>query len=470
VRGCSNDIYHRAVRTILLCLLVHDRLSNATPWRANGDEKLSVASTALYDSGVVCHACACKEIRSRHICFHDEIVHPNLRYPSRNHVPLRFDMAPKANPGPATDHSSHHDARARTQTRGSDDDARNDADDADNDSEYGAEGGEEDHESSDTSSNYSSVSGDSLPPIQAHGHTYHGSGRHMLPNDESEVKRLALQHELFKLCLDGALIHTKLPASASDPNSDLPKLRVLDVGSGSGVWACEMAQRYPHTQILGIDLSSAMLPKEVPANLTFEIADAAEPWPWPPGTFDFIHMRSLIGGGIRDWQALVRTAFHHLRPGGQLEYTEMDTRFYDVDPEHADLPAGETPQIGAACLEYERILQEHFQTIKIDIHALGRVSDWLSDMGAEGIRERSDFLPLKSWGNDPLTRKKGEILGEMIDSDTALENWNMFLFGLCGWEDEATRELLRKVREEVRDPKLRSYSKVTFITARKPIG
>jgi methylase of polypeptide subunit release factors len=31
--------------------------------------------------------------------------------------------------------------------------------------------------------------------------------------------------------------------------------RVLDIGTGTGIWAIEFAKRYPHTQVIGTDLS-----------------------------------------------------------------------------------------------------------------------------------------------------------------------------------------------------------------------
>ncbi|UZP32394.1 hypothetical protein NXS19_000210 [Fusarium pseudograminearum] len=74
-----------------------------------------------------------------------------------------------------------------------------------------------------------------------------------------------------------------------------------------------MAKRYPQVNILGIDLSSALLPEDVPPNVTFEIADATDPW--PARTYDFIHMRSLAGAGVRDWDSLLAEAYEHLKPG-----------------------------------------------------------------------------------------------------------------------------------------------------------
>ncbi|UPL00558.1 hypothetical protein LCI18_011492 [Fusarium solani-melongenae] len=323
---------------------------------------------------------------------------------------------------------------------------------------------EDDADFSDTSSNYSTISQDSLPPIHAYGHTYHGSGQLFTPNDASEAHRMALQHGLFKLCLDGHLVATRLPF---DQHTLENPLRILDIGAGSGLWACDMAQHYPQVEILGIDLSSALLPKDVPPNVTFEIADATDPWPSP--TYDFIHMRNLVGGGVRDWGALLASAYAHLKPGGQLEFTEIRPRFFDVDAEQADLPnlmAGEKPEIGAACLEFEMTFVGMCMKMGLDFDPVPRVPEWLADLGAEAIRERVDWLPVKSWGTDPIYRKKGEVLGEMIDS--GLENWTMMLFGMCGWKENDTRALLDRVKMEVQDPMLRSYGKVTFITARKP--
>lgn len=276
---------------------------------------------------------------------------------------------------------------------------------------------EDDAGISDTCSNFSTVSEDSMPPIHAYSHTYHGSGQLMTPNDESEARRMALQHKLFQLCLDGGLVDTKLPLENHTPENPF---QILDIGAGSGIWACEMAQLHPQVNILGIDITRALLPNNVPANVTFEIADVMDPW--PPHTYDFIHMRNLVGGGIRDWQALIARAFAYLKPGGLLEFTENRPRFFDVELEHADLPglpAGARPDVGAACREFQAAYAAMCQKEGLDSDPIPNMPGFLSDLGAVSIRERSDWLPVKSWGNDPIMRKKGEILGEMMQYSTS---------------------------------------------------
>ena len=62
---------------------------------------------------------------------------------------------------------------------------------------------------------------------------------------QRELDRLDLQHHVIKLLLNGEL-HL---APLQDPR------RVLDVGTGTGLWAIEMGDRFPNAQVTGTDLS-----------------------------------------------------------------------------------------------------------------------------------------------------------------------------------------------------------------------
>ncbi|KAF3073282.1 Secondary metabolism regulator LAE1 [Trichoderma lentiforme] len=378
-----------------------------------------------------------------------------------------------------------HDAAAKTDDEEEEDAEEHEHGEEDEEEVEGLEDhdDEDDATASDSNSNYSSASEDALPPIHEYGHVYHGSGRMVTPNDPCENQRQAYQHELFTLCLGGALTFTKLPLEHLSPDS--PRFHILDVGCGGGHWGMEMAQSNPLVDVLGIELSSANLPKEVPPNLTFEIADAAEDW--PPRLYDFIHLRNLVGGGIRDWRRLIVQAFDHLKPGGQLEFTEVTPLFFGVDPDptsessddadtdaETDQQQAETEQqrpraaLGAATIEYGAVFAEIAAAQGIDFDPTPKVRPWLRELGAESVRERSDWMPVRNWARDPVVRKKGEILYKMLE--TGCNHWTLRMFGLAGWEEAKTRELLDRVMKEYDDPLLRSCIKVTFISARKPGG
>lgn len=336
------------------------------------------------------------------------------------------------------------------------------------------------------SSNYSTISHDTLPPFHAHDHTYHGSRRLYTPNDASESHRFDLQHELFKLCLDGELVAAKLPL---EPNRSAPaqselghaagteqhEFHILDVGAGNGVWAMEMAQRYPQATILGIDLSSSLLPSNVPPNLTFEIGDVAEPWP-PGKLYDFIHVRNLVGGGVRDWAGFVKEVYAHLKPGGQMQLTEVTPNFFDADAVKGNGRGEGQGEVGGeqrstvkatACVEYITQFVNLSRERGLNFDPLPYVTPTLSSLGAQELRERVDWVPVKSWAHaDPVTMRKGALVEEILGM--GMENWTMRLFGECGWEDGETRALLSRVMREVTDEKMRSVLKATFITARRP--
>ena len=53
-----------------------------------------------------------------------------------------------------------------------------------------------------------------------------------------------MHHEVFLMLLNGRL-HL---APLDDPQ------RILDIGTGTGIWAIDMADKYPSAEVIGTDL------------------------------------------------------------------------------------------------------------------------------------------------------------------------------------------------------------------------
>lgn len=123
-------------------------------------------------------------------------------------------------------------------------------------------------------------------------HSYK-DGEYWGPNDEQQNNQLDIAHHLFLMTLGDRLFLA--------PIGDNPQ-NVLDVGTGTGIWAMDFADQFPSAQVTGFDLSPIQ-PQWVAPNLRFEINDACDPdWGYSKNSFDFIHVRSMYGS-VADWPA-----------------------------------------------------------------------------------------------------------------------------------------------------------------------
>lgn len=205
----------------------------------------------------------------------------------------------------------------------------------------------------------------------SNGRRYHGfrSGAYVLPNDEQEQDRLDLLHHIFLLILGGKLYDAPIQP---------PPKRVLDIGTGTGIWAIDFADENPGSDVLGTDLSPIQ-PTWIPPNAKFYIDDAESEWVYSAAeAFDFIHVRTL-SGSITDWDRLIQQCYTHLTPGGWVEFQEP-------------LALGEsddgTLEQAADMLRWQELCNDAAQRFKKDIRVGDSLRQRMIDAGFVDVHEK----------------------------------------------------------------------------------
>jgi ubiquinone/menaquinone biosynthesis C-methylase UbiE len=145
----------------------------------------------------------------------------------------------------------------------------------------------------------------------------------MLPADEEEVRRSELQHKTIQFLFNGKNYVGPI-ADILKQKEGQERCRVLDLGTGGGFWAIDLADEFPSAEVIGVDLAPIQ-PREVPANCTFELCDLDQFYlPYPSEHFDVIHAR-FMHTGIENYPRFLHEIARMLRPGGLVILIEPDT-------------------------------------------------------------------------------------------------------------------------------------------------
>jgi SAM-dependent methyltransferase len=283
---------------------------------------------------------------------------------------------------------------------------------------------------------------------EEHGRRYHApreDTEYHLPNDENELNRLDLQHHLFRMTIKGSL--HKAPLSRDIHT-------VLDVGTGTGIWAIEFAEEYPTASVTGTDLSPVQ-PAYIPPNCRFYIENAEEQWDFEH-KFDYVHGRMLVVG-IRKWLRFFQQAYASLKPGGYIELQDINI------PARCD-DGSAAP--GSPILEWAQLMQQGAGKFGIDLQASATFPQLLADAGFVDVRSETHAWPLGRWPKNKDMKIRGQWALQNYLNGVQAFSMAYFTRGL-GWEKEKVNELVEKVIVQAKDPKSHVYVPITFFWARK---
>ncbi|KAH8883874.1 methyltransferase LaeA [Thozetella sp. PMI_491] len=276
-------------------------------------------------------------------------------------------------------------------------------------------------------------------------------GAYMFPCDEQEKNRLDIFHKFFLIARQDQL-HTA-PLHPLPPGE---KHLILDLGTGTGIWAIDMALRNENALVDGVDLVMIQ-PEKIYENQRFFIMDIESEWRDVRPAYHLIFAR-MLHGAIQNWQRVYHDVFAHLKPGGWFEQVEIDWTPHCRD--------GTLPQNSALeqwAFELTQAMNDANRPITADTP---RTRAALAAAGFVDFNEQVIEIGFNGWP-EGYAREMGRWFNlgihEGLHALTIAP-----LTRMRGWTYQQAEELIARVKEEIRYRRHHAFCHLHVYTARRP--
>ena len=249
---------------------------------------------------------------------------------------------------------------------------------------------------------------------------------YVLPKDKAEGDRLDLQHYLVRHVAQG-----NYRAPLRQPRA------ILDVATGTGIWARELASEFPRARVVGFDIDRTPLERSLevlgpggqfPANFSFQLADALKPFPFAEGEFDVVHARFISPFvPIPAWPQVVAEMMRVLAPGGIIELVELE-----APPTSASAAYNTLAAAGSKLMEGRHL----YRGVGDDLPG------YLQRAGAQQVQQRHFVIGT----GDQAQRQQRMLASDLL---AALEHSKVFTVRVGLMPEDQYDALLRQARQEV---------------------
>ncbi|KAH6980459.1 S-adenosyl-L-methionine-dependent methyltransferase [Ilyonectria destructans] len=295
-------------------------------------------------------------------------------------------------------------------------------------------------------SSTASITSSIMASHELHGREYNSKYPHYWgPIDEKQQKALDIMHHALLLAMNEKLC---LPP-IKNPQS------ILDVGTGTGIWAIDAADEFPSASVIGVDITP-MQPEWVPPNLEFQIDDMNKDWTFAP--FDLIHIRYLQGG-IANWSNLYSQAFKSLNPGGWFQHLEPDVQMHSCN-EKAQRHLDEWAEY------FQTVGEKSGRTFQFDA---ANMKESASNNGFVYVKSEIYRIPIGGWSENEAQREIGHYFKAYMME--ALDGFMLQpMTEVLHWTFDKTTVLIATLRTLLKDPKHKITVSIHVVYGQKPIS